>query len=179
MHAGHQISHLALMNVPAISVYVSSSKSRSVFWDIMNVIQQAAIRFGCPAFCENLSGGWLLCMNPMLCTLTCKIYFSKLHFICKMQDHILQFSCWHGAHWSNSWTVKPRKIFLFSVSVLWCGLVKFKPPLCSGINWKATAKMKLAFSAFWGLHAEVLSCKSVPLLWLLSVWHELENIPLS
>lgn len=58
------------------------------------MIQQAAIRFGCSEFCKNLSGG---CMNPILCTRTCKIYFSKLHFIGKMQDRILKFSCWHGA----------------------------------------------------------------------------------
>lgn len=89
MHAGHQISQLALMNAPAVSAYASSSKSRSIFGDIMNMNQQAAIRFDCPAFHENLSGGQLLCMNPILCIFTCKIYFSKLDFICKMQDHIL------------------------------------------------------------------------------------------
>jgi len=55
----------------------------------MNVIQQAAIRFGCPAVCENLSGGSLLHTNPILCALACEIYFSKLHFMYKMQDHIL------------------------------------------------------------------------------------------
>lgn len=154
-------------------------KEQKHIWDIMNLSQLAVIRFGCPAFCANLSGGWLLCMNTILGTLTCKIYFSELYFRCKMQDHVLQFSCWHGAHWSNSWKDKPRKIFLFSVSVLQCGLAKSKPPLCSGINWKATAKMQLAFWAFWGLHTEVLLCKSVPLLQLLSVWRELENIPLS
>ena len=36
------------------------------------------------------------------------------------------------------------------------GLVQFKPALCSGINWKAAAKLQLAFFAFCSLHAEVL-----------------------
>lgn len=47
---------------------------------------------------------------------------------------------------------------LLRVLFLCCGLVRFKPPLCSGIIWKAAAELQLVFCAFGGLPTAVLLC---------------------
>lgn len=51
---------------------------------------------------------------------------------------------------------------LLCVLFLCCGLVRFKPPLCSGINWKAAAELQLGFCAFWGpSHSSSAVCLSL------------------
>lgn len=62
--------------------------------------------------------------------------------------------------------------FLFLLHAV--GLVQFKPALCSGINWKAAAKLQLAFFCLlWPLRRS-FDVNVCPFLWFLSTTHAIE-----
>lgn len=87
----------------------------------MNVIQQAAIRFGCPAFCENLSGSRLLCMNPVLCTLPVK--YILVNYILNVRCKTIYYSSASGMEHVEAIAEQRSQEGFFCFLFLFCGVV--------------------------------------------------------
>lgn len=149
----------------------------SVFWDIMNVIQKAQLGLAALHFMKTyVEAG---CYVQIIYCVHLPVKYMLVNYILCIRCKTICYSSAAGMQHIEAIAEQISQERILCVLFLFCGLVRFKPPLCSGINWKAAAELQLVFCAFWDLPTEVLLCESVPLLWLLSVWHGLDNIPLS